>query len=152
MNPGERTGLTDMAELTDGGPVLDTVLAVVLALLIASGAMVLVRMARGPSTLDRAVALEALLAVVMAGIGVQTAVQRNGYYLPALLVLSFLGFTGSVGVARFMALRDEAGSEDADSRATDSPDAPDSDGGTGGVNGFGETDAGNAGPRQGGPQ
>jgi multicomponent Na+:H+ antiporter subunit F len=51
---------------------------------------------------------------VMAGIGVLTAVQRIPYYLPALLVLSFLGFTGSVSIARFLALRDEAGSEDAD--------------------------------------
>lgn len=113
----------DLTDMTDGGPVLDTVLVVVLALLMASGVLVVVRMARGPSTLDRAVALDALVAVVMAGIGVQTAVQHNGYYLPALLVLSFLGFTGSVGVARFMALRDEAGSEDADSR-TDSATAP----------------------------
>ncbi|MFG3255780.1 monovalent cation/H+ antiporter complex subunit F [Streptomyces sp. NPDC048172] len=89
-------------------------IAVIVGLLLASGAMVTLRLVRGPSTLDRAVALDALVSVAMAGIGVQTAVQRNAYYLPVLLVLSFLGFTGSVGVARFMALRDEAGEESAD--------------------------------------
>lgn len=89
-------------------------MSVVIALLLASGALVTVRLARGPSMLDRAVALDALVAVVMAGIGVLTAVRQIPYYLPALLVLSFLGFTGSVSVARFLALRDEAGSEDAD--------------------------------------
>ncbi|MBR7672028.1 hypothetical protein KDA82_03035 [Streptomyces daliensis] len=87
---------------------------IVAGLLLVSGCLVTVRLVRGPSTLDRAVALDALVAVMMAGIGVYTAAQRVGYYLPVLLVLSFLGFTGSVGVARFMALRDEAGGEDVD--------------------------------------
>ncbi|MGW7515668.1 monovalent cation/H+ antiporter complex subunit F [Streptomyces sp. NPDC054796] len=92
----------------------DVILMIVAGLLLVSGCLVTVRLVRGPSTLDRAVALDALVAVMMAGIGVYTAAQRVGYYLPVLLVLSFLGFTGSVGVARFMALRDEAGGEDVD--------------------------------------
>lgn len=95
---------------------MDAALGVVLALLVASGALVAARLARGPSTVDRAVALDALVAVLMAGIGLHSAVQRTPYYLPALLVLSFLGFTGTVSVARFMALRDESGGEDADDR------------------------------------
>ena len=93
---------------------MEIVLSTVIVLLLVSGVLVTVRLVRGPSMLDRAVALDALVAVVMAGIGVLTAVQRIPYYLPALLVLSFLGFTGSVSIARFLALRDEAGSEDAD--------------------------------------
>jgi multicomponent Na+:H+ antiporter subunit F len=93
---------------------MEIVLSIVVGLLLVSGALVTVRLVRGPSMLDRAVALDALVAVVMAGIGVLTAVRRIPYYLPALLVLSFLGFTGSVSIARFLALRDEAGSEDAD--------------------------------------
>lgn len=93
---------------------MNTVLSVVAAVLLAAGALVTVRLVRGPSILDRAVALDALIAVVMAGIGVLTASRGIPYYLPALLVLSFLGFTGSVSMARFLALRDEAGSEDVD--------------------------------------
>jgi multicomponent Na+:H+ antiporter subunit F len=93
---------------------VETALSVVIAVLLASGVLVTVRLVLGPSTLDRAVALDALVAVVMAGIGVLTAARQIPYYLPALLVLSFLGFTGSVSIARFLALRDEAGSEDPD--------------------------------------
>lgn len=93
---------------------MDTVLSVVGGVLLASGVLVTVRLVRGPSTLDRAVALDALVAVVMAGVGVLTAARRIPYYLPALLVVSFLGFTGSVSIARFLALRDEAGSDDPD--------------------------------------
>lgn len=117
---------------------MNTLLAVVAALLIASGTMVTVRLVRGPSTLDRAVALDALIAVVMAGIGVHTATERTPYYLSALLVLSFLGFTGSVGVARFLALRDEAGSEDDGTTAHGStPDRPEE--GPAGGSGKGES-------------
>jgi multicomponent Na+:H+ antiporter subunit F len=83
-------------------------LGAVVAMLLASGALVTVRLVRGPSTLDRAVALDALAAVVMADLGVLTAARQIPYYLPGLLVLSFLGFTGSVSIARFLALRDEA--------------------------------------------
>ncbi|GAA2598953.1 monovalent cation/H+ antiporter complex subunit F [Streptomyces axinellae] len=93
---------------------MEVILAVIAGLLLAAGLMFTLRLALGPTTLDRAVALDALISVVMAGIGVHTALRHNAYYLPALLVLSFLGFTGSVGVARFMALRDEAGTEDVD--------------------------------------
>lgn len=93
---------------------MEIALSIVIAVLLASGVLVAFRLVRGPSTLDRAVALDALAAVVMAGIGVLTAARRIPYYLPALLVLSFLGFTGSVSIARFLALRDEAGSADAD--------------------------------------
>lgn len=81
------------------------VTAVVLALLVASGVMVFVRLARGPSMLDRAVAVDALLAVVVAGLGARAAEARTPYTLPVLLVLAFLGFTGSVAIARFIAVR-----------------------------------------------
>ncbi|WP_369202688.1 monovalent cation/H+ antiporter complex subunit F [Streptomyces sp. PU-14G] len=118
----------------------EAIATVIAGLLLAAGLMVTLRMVLGPSTLDRAVALDALVAVVMAGIGLQTAVRGNAFYLPVLLVLSFLGFTGSVGVARFMALRDEAGTGDVD----ESQDT--------GEEGNGEEDngrAGDAGPAEG---
>lgn len=99
---------------------MDIILVIVGALLVISGALVLVRLLLGPSTLDRAVSLDALVAVLMAGVGVQTAAQRVPYYLPVLLVLSFLGFTGSVGIARFMALRDEAGGGNVDEDRSES--------------------------------
>ncbi|MEU3194269.1 monovalent cation/H+ antiporter complex subunit F [Streptomyces sp. NPDC006992] len=105
-------------------PAFEITAAVIAGLLLAAGLLVTLRLVRGPSTLDRAVALDVLVAVVMAGIGLQSAIRGNAFYLPVLLVLSFLGFTGSVGVARFMALRDEAGTEDVDeSEGTGEPPA-----------------------------
>lgn len=105
---------------------MGTVVNIVIGLLLASGVLVTVRLVRGPSMLDRAVALDALVAVVMAGIGVLTAVRQIPFYLSVLLVLAFLGFTGSVSIARFLALRDEAGSEDADEDADEGEDGTDS--------------------------
>ncbi|MFI5801925.1 monovalent cation/H+ antiporter complex subunit F [Streptomyces sp. NPDC051561] len=76
---------------------------VVLAL---AGALLLVRVARGPSMLDRAVAVDVAAVLIIAGIGVQAAMTGTRYYLSIMLVLSFLGFTSSVGIARFIARRD----------------------------------------------
>ncbi|WP_314173500.1 MrpF/PhaF family protein [Streptomyces winkii] len=121
---------------------MDAALSTVVGLLLASGVLVVVRLVRGPSTLDRAVALDALVAVVMAGIGVLTAAQEIPYYLPALLVLAFLGFTGSVSIARFLALRDEAGSEDPDEDSGDGSGEP-------GAGGAGSAENGGQGDRRG---
>ncbi|RAJ56487.1 multisubunit Na+/H+ antiporter MnhF subunit [Streptomyces sp. Amel2xB2] len=140
---------------------MDQALTVVVAALLASGALVTVRLVRGPSTLDRAVALDALAAVVMAGIGVLTAARQIPYYLPGLLVLSFLGFTGSVSIARFLALRDEAGSGDGDDGDDEGDEGEgddgdagdgegDGDGGDGAASGAGTGDSGGTERRSGG--
>lgn len=78
------------------------------ALLLIAGALVLYRVWRGPSMLDRAMALDVCAALMIAGIGVRSALSRDSFYFPAMLVLAFLGFTGSVGIARFIAVRDRA--------------------------------------------
>jgi len=76
--------------------------AVTVLLTIACG-LTLWRIVRGPSTLDRMVATDVLLAITVAAIAAVAAVNRDGTVLPVLVVLSILGFTGSVGVARFVA-------------------------------------------------
>ncbi|KAF4409765.1 MULTISPECIES: monovalent cation/H+ antiporter complex subunit F [Streptomyces] len=78
----------------------------VYALLACAGAMVLVRMWLGPSMLDRAVALDALLSIAVAAIGTLAAQRETPFFLPVLLVLAFLGFTGSVSIARFISVQD----------------------------------------------
>ena len=72
-----------------------------------SGALTLVRMVRGPSTLDRAVATDVLVAIMVAAIGVAAAAGRDPTTLPILLVLAFAGFVGSVSVARFVSRKDQ---------------------------------------------
>ncbi|MEU6712126.1 monovalent cation/H+ antiporter complex subunit F [Nonomuraea sp. NPDC046802] len=74
---------------------------VTLALLGCGAAATLYRVWRGPSMLDRAVALDVLTSLSMCGVGA-FAVARDDYSdLPILLVLSLLGFVGSVSLARF---------------------------------------------------
>lgn len=70
-------------------------------LLCAAVFLVLVRVVRGPTTLDRIVAVDVLLAVVGCGIAAEAAYTRDATSLPILVVLAVLGFIGSVAVARF---------------------------------------------------
>lgn len=99
--------------------VMDTMVEV---LLVAAGALVLLRIGRGPSMLDRSVALDVLMIVVVVGIAAQAAGDRTGYFLPVLLVVSFLGFTGSVSIARFIAFHDS--DPDDDTGATSGGERP----------------------------
>ncbi|HCA87345.1 MAG TPA: hypothetical protein DEQ61_18840 [Streptomyces sp.] len=80
--------------------------AVVYALLGCAGVMVLVRMWIGPSMLDRAVSLDTLLSIAVAAIGTLAAQRQTPFFLPILLVVAFLGFTGSVSIARFISVQD----------------------------------------------
>ena len=80
-----------------------TVVALVaLALLGSAAAIVLVGLFRGPTNLDRIVAAEILMVIVIAGIATESAVQRTATNLPLLLVLGLVGFVGGVAVTRFM--------------------------------------------------
>lgn len=79
-----------------------TVVAVgVTAVLAVAAGLALARLIRGPSVLDRVVAMDVMLAVVVAGIATEAAYSRDATALPVLVVLSILGFTGAVSVARF---------------------------------------------------
>lgn len=87
-------------------PLDDILLDAALAVILLAGALLLVRIWRGPSMLDRAVGVDVAAALIVAGIGVQAASTRTRYYLSIMLVIAFLGFTSSVGIARFIAVRD----------------------------------------------
>lgn len=60
-----------------------------------------VRIVRGPSALDRAVAMDVLLSCLIGAIGLEAAYGRHGTTIPVLAVLALLGFVGSVAIARF---------------------------------------------------
>jgi multicomponent Na+:H+ antiporter subunit F len=76
-------------------------------LLTIAAALTVVRLARGPSSLDRVVATDVLVAVVIASLALEAVYNGHSTTLPVILVLSLLGFTGSVSIARFVADRDE---------------------------------------------
>ena len=79
------------------------------ALMLALAAVLtVVRMSRGPSSLDRVVAADVLVAVVIAALALEAILNDHGTTLPVMLVLSLLGFAGSVSIARFVADRDKA--------------------------------------------
>ncbi len=81
---------------------MNYVATAVAVLLTAAGAMTLIRIIRGPTTLDRIVATDVLLAITVSGIAAEAAFSRDPTSLPVLVVLSILGFTGSVSVSRFI--------------------------------------------------
>ncbi|GAA3978896.1 cation:proton antiporter [Thermobifida alba] len=63
------------------------------------------RLLLGPTILDRALAVDVLLASAITGIGAYAAFHRDPTVLPILLVLALLGFVSSVSVSRFVARR-----------------------------------------------
>jgi len=77
-------------------------------LLTVAAALTVMRMSRGPSSLDRVVATDVLVAVVIAALALEAVYNDHSTTLPVILVLSLLGFTGSVSIARFVADRDKA--------------------------------------------
>ena len=64
------------------------------------------RIAVGPSILDRAVAADVLLTLVMCALGAEMAINHHTRTLPVLLVIAALGVFGSVSIARWVARRD----------------------------------------------
>jgi multicomponent Na+:H+ antiporter subunit F len=84
------------------------IILIAMLLLGVAAILVLVRMAQGPSTLDRVVAADVMLAVVIAGLGLEAALNRHGTTVPVILVLSLLGFASALSMARFVADRDKA--------------------------------------------
>jgi len=87
-----------------------TIVSVAVTVLLAvAGVLALVRIIRGPSVLDRILATDVLLAVVVAAVAAEAAYTQDATALPVLVVLSVLGFTGSVSVARFATRRHRDG-------------------------------------------
>ena len=90
-----------------------TIVQFALYAMIGGGALLaLVRLARGPSLLDRVVANDTLLVIISAGMAVYAALERNPTVVPVLVVVSLLAFVGSVSVARYvggMLLRSSTG-------------------------------------------
>ena len=90
---------------------MSAVLAICVAMLGAAALLLVIRISRGPTMLDRVVALDVLVSVVICGLSLEAAVNRHATTLPILGVLSLLGFVGSVSVARFTRGSDDVEAE-----------------------------------------
>lgn len=73
------------------------------------------RLLLGPSILDRALSVDVLLASALTGLGAYAAFNRDPTVLPTLLVLSLLGFVGSISISKFVARRPEEHADEDDS-------------------------------------
>jgi multicomponent Na+:H+ antiporter subunit F len=78
---------------------------VAFAVLALSALLCLARLVRGRSVADRIVALDLLLVITVMGIAVGALATRSGVFLDVLVVVSLLGFVGTVTVARYMERR-----------------------------------------------
>ncbi|UYM03573.1 monovalent cation/H+ antiporter complex subunit F [Solicola gregarius] len=73
------------------------------AMLGIAAVLALVRMAIGPTMLNRAVAMDVLAATIVAGLAIEAAYNKHSTTLPILVVVSLVGFVGSVSISRFAA-------------------------------------------------
>lgn len=83
---------------------MSAVVVVCAVLLTIGGACAVVRAERGPSMLDRTVALDIVVTTMIAAGALYAAVERRTDIVPILVVLSLVGFVGSVTIARFAAV------------------------------------------------
>ncbi|WP_102145300.1 monovalent cation/H+ antiporter complex subunit F [Mycobacterium hubeiense] len=80
---------------------MNTVWVIAAVMLSAAAAITMFRLLAGPSTLDRLVALDTLIAVAMCGIGTWAAFSLDTTVTYSLTALALISFVGSVSVARF---------------------------------------------------
>jgi multicomponent Na+:H+ antiporter subunit F len=73
-------------------------------LLTIGAVLAVVRAEKGPSMLDRTIALDIVVTTMIAGVALYAAVERRTDVVPVLVVLSLVGFVGSVTIARFAAV------------------------------------------------
>ena len=76
-------------------------------LLTVGAVLAVVRAEKGPSMLDRTIALDIVVTTMIAGVALYAAVERRTDVVPVLVVLSLVGFVGSVTIARFAAVEPE---------------------------------------------
>lgn len=81
-------------------------LAVIYVVFAVAALLTLWRIIVGPSILDRAVASDVLLTLVLCLLGADMAINHHTRSLPALLIIAAIGVFGSIAIARFVARRD----------------------------------------------
>lgn len=85
---------------------MNPLLIVIYVVFAIAALLTVVRIVIGPSILDRAVASDVLLTLVMCVLGADMAINHHTRTLPVLLVIAAVGVFGSISIARFVARRD----------------------------------------------
>ncbi|MHA6625797.1 monovalent cation/H+ antiporter complex subunit F [Pseudonocardia sichuanensis] len=85
---------------------MSVVFTVVLGVLCLAGALTLVRLLRGPDTLDRIAALDVFVILIVAAASVYIAIYGDGSNIPLLAAVALLGFVGSATATRLAERRE----------------------------------------------
>ena len=78
-----------------------------ITLSIAAG-LTIIRLAKGPSILERVIATDVLLLIISAALCVEMTVNKHTDNVPFVLLACLVGFVGSVTVSRFVTDRRNA--------------------------------------------
>jgi multicomponent Na+:H+ antiporter subunit F len=71
-----------------------------------AGVLTLVRLLRGPDTLDRIVALDVFVVLIVVAVAVYVAYYEDGSNIPLLAAVALVGFVGSATAARLVERRE----------------------------------------------
>ena len=80
---------------------MTTAMIIAGVILVAAALLTAYRLLAGPSSLDRLVAMDTLIATAICGLSVWAAYTGDTTIVPAIVALALVGFVGSVSVARF---------------------------------------------------
>lgn len=83
------------------------VVAICGAMLVTSVILAMLRVEKGPSMLDRMVALDMITNILIIGVALEAAWNRRLDTVPILAALALVGFISSVTVARYAAVEPE---------------------------------------------
>lgn len=86
---------------------MTVVVPIAAALFAVAALLALVRAERGPTMLDRTVALDVLTSVLLSALALHAAWTRRADVVPVLVALALVGFVSSVTIARFAAVEPE---------------------------------------------
>lgn len=77
------------------------------ACIVAALALALVRIVRGPGAVDRVIATDVILSLLVVALAIEAAVNRHAYTIPVMIIIAMLSFSGTVAVSRFVAIRND---------------------------------------------
>lgn len=77
------------------------------AMLVTGAILAMLRVERGPSMLDRMIALDMITNILIIGVALEAAWNRRLDTVPILVALALVGFISSVTVARYAAMEPE---------------------------------------------
>ncbi|SFB23309.1 multisubunit sodium/proton antiporter, MrpF subunit [Amycolatopsis marina] len=81
---------------------MTVVFTITFGLLSAAGVLAILRLAKGPRTLDRILALDVLLVLIVAGVAVGIASSLKGFNIALLITVALLAFVGSIAAIRLV--------------------------------------------------